>query len=132
MLYVKICIVAVFLIWAVLEGVKDAYLFHYKSTTAHDTKPPHFIFTIHRLIFGTLLLWITQDWLFCLSLALIFPIVHNGFYYHFRHKLNTSIYPQGWKDQSTTSTALINFGFFARVMFAQIGLVLLIADLVIY
>lgn len=125
---VKICIILAFAIWAILEGIRDAHLFHGLSIAGTKNNTPHVIFTAHRLIFGALVVWITMDWVFCLGLSLCFPLCHNSIYYHFRHKLNPLVYPMGWKDHSTTSTALINFSFLDRLIMAIVGIGVLIAS----
>lgn len=132
MLILRICLILAFVVWALMEAYKDAHLFHNQSIVSPAQTPPHALFTAHRLIFGALVYYICQDWLFCLSLILCFSFIHNSFYFHLRHKLNPEIYPLGWKDDSITSSALFDLSFFARVVLAQIGLVLLSADLVIY
>jgi len=131
MIILKITIILSFVLWAILEGYEEAELFHYKSIAPQPKVVPHFLFTSNRLIVGALIAWITKDWMFCLGLAMTFSLIHNGIYYHTRHKLNPFIYPLGWRDSSTTSTAKLNFGFFARMTMAQIGLVLIIVSMVL-
>lgn len=59
--------------------------------------------------------------IFLISLALIFSFVHNGVYYETRHKLDKNIYPKGFRDDSTSSTATIEMNFKMRTTLAVIG-----------
>lgn len=128
----KLYPIAAFLLFAFLDGFKDAYFFHYEILVDPIKKPLHALLTAHRWIFGALIAWITLDWMFCLSLVLLFPLIHDGVYYQYRHKLTPSIYPLGWRDDSDTDRSWLNISFFFRISFAMAGIVLLIADLVIY
>jgi len=144
----QITLILPFVLWTLLEGFKDSHLFHYKSIAAQKIIVPHYLFTLHRIVTGGLVAWITKDWMFCLGLAMCFTFVHNGIYYHVRHKLNPFIYPLGWKDNSNSSTAGENLpkwlrfispiiiffskqSFFVRASSAMIGFVLLVVSTVL-
>ena len=53
--------------------------------------------------------------LFCIF---VFPFLHDGMYYQTRRLLsNGKVYPDGWIDQSTSTSAKFSFGFFWRLIF---------------
>lgn len=76
----------------------------------------HKLWTIQRVLFA---LSICAVYYFFTKATLLFlgyfgvvliissPFFHDGFYYYVRHRLNPLIYPRGFFDQSTTSTAFL-------------------------
>lgn len=126
---IKIILFVLYLIFIFFDAFKDAYLYHYQS----GKLPSHWLFTTHRFIFGGLVAWISKDWLYCVSLILMFPLLFDGAYYEIRHRLNPDAYIQGWASEaSDSSTALIDIPFFWRLSLAMIGVVLFVADLFIF
>lgn len=59
-----------------------------------------------------------------LSEFMVFSFFHDGFYYKRRNQLNSSVYPKGFTDASTTSTAKIELSFNQRVLLFVAGLIL--------
>lgn len=116
-------LVASVVFWAVyaqIEGIREAYYWHVKNTfRVIDIKMPtdeHFLWSIHRFIVLLLALNFASCYLdnsgnmyliipAALSFMLIFPFIHDGFMYRQRNILNDRVYPKGFWDQSTTSTA---------------------------
>jgi len=102
--------------FVIFEAWREAIYWHVKGGGIYDTwkstPEEHTIFTIQRAIFFlsllTLLLtnthWVVTT-LSVIGFILIFSFLHNGFYYMFRNKLNSEIYPKGFWSQSTTSIA---------------------------
>lgn len=107
-------LIASYLIWilySVFEGKREAFYFSYKVRSAIDHKvDEHAMFTIQRMFVAILICLVCfNGWLDCIlllfSLMMCFPFFHDGSYYLTRKKLD-GIYPKGWFDQSTTSTAI--------------------------
>lgn len=106
-----IVIITAFLLWCVycvLEGRREAYYYNslWKGLSSIYIIPAnlHPLFTIQRSIILGVICLINFDW-WLISLPLVFSFFHNGMYYLTRHELNYRIYPKGWWDMSTTSTA---------------------------
>lgn len=111
-----ISLIIVLLMWFVyscFEGVREAYYFSIKTkSNLYTDFDEHAMFTWHRTsvaaIAAVLFFASTQNiwWtvVYIVTLALMFPFLHDGAYYVTRRKLD-HIYPKGWFDQSATSTA---------------------------
>jgi hypothetical protein len=84
----------------------------------------HILFTLIRgLLITPLFIMINYDFLFLLVCALVFPFLHDGFYYLTRNILSKGIvYPKGFIDQSTTTTAIFSANFFWRLIFFVFGM----------
>lgn len=100
------------ILYSMLEGLREGFYWHFKSHSKKDCDfEIHPIFSLQRGVVLTLigiLLYTFIGWqsiISVLSMMLIFSFFHNGTYYCTRHKLDESLYPKGWSDQSTTSTA---------------------------
>ena len=100
------------ILYSMLEGLREGFYWHFKSHSKKDCDfEIHPIFSLQRGVVLTLigiLLYTFIGWqsiISVLSMMLIFSLFHNGTYYCTRHKLDESLYPKGWSDQSTTSTA---------------------------
>lgn len=100
------------MLFSIYEGKREAFYFSYKiKVPISQVKKidEHVMFTIQRSFVASLICILCfNDVLNCilllLSLAGCFPFLHDGSYYWTRKKLD-GIYPKGWFDQSTTSTA---------------------------
>jgi len=64
---------------------------------------------------------------FAISLALLFSFFHNGVYFMTRNKLDSKIYPKGFWDDSTSSTAKLDLNVKSRIILAVIGCIGIIA-----
>jgi hypothetical protein len=107
-----------YLLWvlySIYEGEREALYFSFKMKASLTQQQSykhneHVMFSIQRL-FVVVLTCIAcyVNWIECslvvVSLAACFPFLHDGMYYETRKKLD-GIYPKGWFDQSTSSTAL--------------------------
>lgn len=116
-----ITLIGVMVSWAVYaqyEGIREAYYWDAKNRLPFRKLPidEHFLWTCQRsavfiLAIYTVTLKINDLSLFYLvilsgvSLMLTFPFIHDGFMYKWRSILNNRVYPKGFWDQSTTSTA---------------------------
>lgn len=133
---------------AIQRGLEEAVLWSRLGADAF-TWNEHIILVVGRMLFmanmilsatycscavvGTRGIWIVL--LATLGMLLTFPILHNGSYYESRNWIAThngtiKPYSKGWKDQSTTSTANINFDLFNRVLLGSLGLIIYIGAIV--
>ncbi len=104
----------IWILYSLLEGKKEAHYFSYKMRAVISKKTvvlkvdEHVWFTLQRALVVSLIFFmnfsILHVFFLLLSLALCFPFFHDGMYYVQRKKLD-GIYPKGFFDQSTTSTA---------------------------
>lgn len=122
------------IVYAVLEGVRDGYFYHYRNTsTSIMTENIHFIYLIQRALFwmsiiiihGTLYN-IIDTIAYAFSLAFMFSFLHNNVYYETRNRLSPGVYPKGWRSISTTSEAKMEFTFTQRTALMLFGIALLI------
>ena len=127
-----ICIILGLIIYALIEGHKDAYLEHHRSTSANpDYKNLHPLFAVTRILIGVLIFFyinlpILIGLSFLLCLGLIFSWFHNGNYFLTRNKLTPNIYKKKWKDESTTSNAILEFNYIERSILLILGIIGLI------
>lgn len=131
----------VWIIYALIEGFREGFYWHFKSTSKQVYEfEIHPIFAAQRgivllLILGCLLFMVSpaNAYLNLLSNALIFSFFHNGTYYLTRNKLDPKVYPTGWMSQSTTSTAKLTkvFTYRNRTICAIVGIVITIAGLIL-
>lgn len=126
-----------FIIWCLyssLFGISDAYYWYSANVAKYSTqgfkfKDLHSLFfwkrslvaTVFSLLMskGNLFFWL----LIMICLGLSFPFFHNGFYYQTRNKIDSTKYPLGFIDMSTTSIAIINFTFIIRLLMLILGIV---------
>jgi hypothetical protein len=92
------------LLFGGLQGIKEGIMYHLKDVEVNVGYNEHIVFVIERGIVFLLLYLFTGPVVTAAS-VLAFPFMHDGAYYTTRHRLNPNIYPNGWLDQSTTSTA---------------------------
>ena len=95
-----------YLIWvlyAVLEGAKEATLYNIRDYNKKNPFNEHIVFTIQRAVVLLLVCYI--DWRMLFIAPFAFPFFHDGAYYTTRNLLNNKIYPKRWFAQSTTSSA---------------------------
>ena len=124
----------IWILYACIDGFKDGYYWFFKSSSRRANEfEIHPIFAAQR---GIVLLLICFSLLFlvspisaCLNIlsnALIFSFFHNGIYYMTRNKLDSKVYPLGWKSQSTTSAAKTTkfFTYRNRTICAVVGIIL--------
>jgi hypothetical protein len=114
------CLVLAF---ACLEGVTHAILWSRKGAGAFKWNE-HIIFLGTRFLLAPMIL-LPGSWQGLLAGVIAYPCFHNGFYYWFRNRIDGS-YPQEFFDDSTSSTANINFSVRARVLMFVASLILLV------
>jgi len=143
--------IALWICYAITDGITDGFTFH-KSKLANNfdnkvfKKDIHGIFTIKRAILASVVtLWFINDFddikklvlfsnMYLITLGLMYPLFHNGFYYITRKHLDPKQTFTGFStdDFSKDSTARINVGlFFIRKMLFYISIAVLIACLLI-
>lgn len=126
-------ILLISVLWAYLEGKREAQYFHYKWSLPSPLKikDEHFDFTIQRALYvlvSSLLAGFIFNWLaaiiLLISIALVFSFFHNGSYYRRRNEMNSGVYPLRWKDSSTTTSAKFSFSYKWRLWQFIIGIIL--------
>lgn len=119
------------MIYALLEGKRDGYFYHYRNTSIQlKDENIHWVYFIDRAFMLSLISVLGYYYfhsylitgIYSGGLALIFSFLHNGIYYQTRKKLsNGNLYSMGWRSSSTCSKATLEFGWNARVILAIIG-----------
>jgi hypothetical protein len=116
------------IIIAIALGIIEALLFHYFKNLNTGFKKAfkfdiHIWFTVLRICLITpLILRVDEMFIFGFICVLIFPFLHDGFYYQVRKWLsNGRIYKKGFIDRSTTTTAKLSMSFFWRLIFFVFG-----------
>lgn len=111
-----------YVLFAGMSGYLEAYFWaEYPNVSQRRA---HVALTVLRLIvMGPVLYY--EGWMTCVSIACMFPFIHDGVYYQTRNKINRNVYPHGWMDQSTESGALISLGLVERSVLAMIGITIL-------
>lgn len=123
-----------FIGYAILAGAIEAYLYHFQFTrpaqnifNSKENKDLHPMYMVQRLVVG--IGFVHGEGFFTglmllIGLAFTFPLMHDGAYYEIRHWLNPNTYPKGWKSESTTSTAKMEFDLKTRIIMFAIGVIL--------
>jgi hypothetical protein len=117
--------------YSMLEGTREGYLYAYRDSNdlAYD-KDLHLIFSVQRgIMLAATMLPFTAYWYFIpigiIALAALFPIIHDGFYYITRHRIDSSVYKYGFVSNNNTSTAKISIkSFIQRFYLALIGAII--------
>lgn len=129
-------IISVFLIllwigYSILEGIKEGYLYAYRDPDddGYDMDL-HGIFFEQRVIVSSMIvlpMFFYISWylplIFLTANAMIFPLLHDGFYYETRKDLSDGkIYPKGFLMDGNQSTAKISIkSSFGRIFLAMGG-----------
>lgn len=132
----KLFLLLAWIIYSLIEGRKDANLYHYKNLSSnHDKSNLHWLFAVERFIFLSFIFIIQYHYnsvintsIFILGLALIFSFIHNGYYFTERNRLDPSIYKERWWADSLTSTARLEFNIHTRTILFAIGIVSILAS----
>ena len=115
--------IILFCIFALLSGNLEAYFW-----AAHpdvSQRWSHISLTVIRAIVASFV-FICGKWTDVFVCMLVFPMIHDGMYYHTRNFLNPKIYTLGWMDHSTKTGAMFSLPFVGRLIFAIIGVILFI------
>jgi hypothetical protein len=119
---------ALWLAYSLMEGTREGFLYAYRDADDPGyAKNLHPLFTAQRAVVVLALLLpmlVISKWYFApiaaLSWMMVFPLVHDGFYYMTRNDLDGSVYPDRFRTNRNTSTAKISFeSFFRRIYLAM-------------
>lgn len=111
------------IIWAFIAvtlGVLEAFVFNkIKNIQRYLAFDVHVYLTALRIaLIIPLMISVEERFMFGLIAVLIFPFLHDGFYYQTRKILSKGkIYKKGFFDRSTTTTAIISLSIFWRLIF---------------
>lgn len=98
------------LIYPLFQAWGEALYFSLKATNPKfDDINEHPFFAIERSFVYILMGFILQSWS-VVYLALLFPFLHDGFYYYLRNNTD-GVYPKRWFDKPRKSTALLDSVF---------------------
>lgn len=124
---ISICVYILFIVYAMVEGMCHAVLYHVRNhTTKMPVKNEHIIFNGMRfMVWGLSALALVpygdcRTGVMLFALLLVFSFFHNGMYHLYRKRFsNGNIYPEGWwSDPSKTSTARFNLNNDLRAVIA--------------
>lgn len=119
-----------FVLLSSLEGLEQAFYYHSSVITGDSDKYNlHPIFFVQRGIVA-IFIALSTSWLMIPILMLVFSYFHNSSYYCKRNDLDSSLYPKRWKDESTTSMAILNFSYKNRLIQFIIGIVVFLGLLI--
>ena len=128
------------LLFSSIEGIREGIFFSANVNSSSPYKGPiHTIFTFLRMCFWLLtglFVFVVSNYILKINFEysifhatfllmaefLMFSMLHDGFYYIARNKLDSSVYPKGFFDSSTSSTALMEFGFLERLIMFIVGI----------
>lgn len=127
----KIIILAIWIIYSIYEGKREAY--YYQAINVFNLKRPniHWIYALQRGLFLIAIGVGLSSIIIPISLAFIFPFFHDGFYYMKYNDLLPTTYQKRFIDESTTSTAIMEFSWRWRCVMFIIGMLLLILNIII-
>ena len=114
--------VSSYIVFSALSGYFEAYFWNEYPRV--NQRFSHIMLTIFRAVVMVPIFWY-EGLCFCIGLAFLFPLVHDGFYYETRNRINQNVYTLGWMDHSKNTGALISFDFPIRVILACIGIIII-------
>lgn len=123
------------LLWAMyayLDGRIEAHYYDAYVWSNRKHKDIHWMSFLQRGIILILIGIITKSVSFPFALALIFSYIHNGFYYKERNKLDSMVYSENFKAESTTSTSFFEFNYKDRLKMFVVGIILITLRIVIF
>jgi hypothetical protein len=112
------------ILFSILEGIREAHYFDAfpRPAKRYDI---HQIFAAQRVI---VIFALSSHVIIALGFALMFPFIHDGVYYMWRHKLNVVTYPKGfWSNPSHTSTAMFDPNLWLRIIMFVVGIAGIVA-----
>jgi len=127
----KIITSAIWIVYAIYEGKREAY--YYQLLAVFGVKRPniHWLYALQRGLFLIVIGLGTSSIITPITLALIFPFFHDGFYYMKYNDLLPTAYKKRFIDQSTTSTAVMEFNWKWRCVMFILGAILLILNTIV-
>jgi hypothetical protein len=119
---IYLCVFALLVFYAMTAHFEAQY-FYYRDLVIKQLrlKNEHHVLVVMRMAVWGLFYLYTLNWALTFWMIALFPIIHDGLYYQRRHKLDPSIYNEGFWDYSKTDTALISLNLFWRVTTAVAG-----------
>lgn len=120
--------------YAKLEGIREGFYYDAAMRADRQYQNIHWIFFVQRALILLVICMCTLSVLLPIGLGLMFPFIHDGYYYITRNHLDPRIYPKKFISSSTTSTAFLEIDFTSRVIFFIGGIVFILAHylLIIY
>lgn len=131
--------IVIFSIWiwySVMEGRREAYYYYSAVKTGDSTRfNLHAIFHLQRaLVLFVCIISCANVFIsvaFAVAMISCFSYLHNGKYYATRNKLDNSIYPLKWKDDSSSSTAVFEIQYKERLFMFIIGLFIFLVTIIV-
>ena len=128
----EVILIILMTLFAIASGIVEAILWSKMGT--HATKWNEHIFIVFQrgVFFLTFIICAyfehtAKNIFLIFSFAILsYPYFHDGAYYWFRNVIDNKIYPKRWKDDSTTSTAIIEIDYKKRVALLILGLIALL------
>jgi hypothetical protein len=113
---------------ALLFGIVEAAMFHQCRTRndkpATGWEDEHIWLTIARLFVFLEIFGFNTFFVFnIIASMLVFPFIHDGFYYVMRNNLDKRLYPARFKAQSVTTDAKFSFEYPTRSVMFILGLI---------
>lgn len=127
----KLIVLIIWILYSIYEGKREAYYYQVLCKVNIYYKNIHWIYFLQRGLFLIVIGFLFQDFYILLSLALIFPFFHDGFYYMKYNDLDPKVYIRRFTSSSITSTAVLEFNWFTRYIMFIIGVLLFIFDIII-
>lgn len=113
------------LIYCALDGINDAYFYHFKNVNVSTKLNEHVIKAITRVLIAFIL--INDNYYTLILFGAVQPFIHNNAYYNFRHYLNKNVYSYSLRNQSETSTAITT-----KYFTPEVRMILFVISIFIY
>lgn len=127
--------VTAWMLFTLATSKVEAALWHYRNVS----EPPrprlreHQWLTVIRAVVLAGIYAYVGHWMIPLGLAAIFPFFHDGWYYQFRNKIDSTIYPKGFIDEpDDDSTAIFDFQWEHRLALCIAGVFTILTYILIY
>lgn len=121
-------LIILWVVYSIFEGKREAYYYHALNLSSANHINLHWMYAIQRAIVMVVIGITSMSVLLPVSLAFIFPFIHDGFYYMKRNDLMNWIYKKRFKAESDTSTAVLEFSWEIRCFLFVFGLAILITS----
>lgn len=125
----SIVILLLWIVYSILEGMREGNYYDATMRSERSYKNIHWIYFLQRGIFLFVIGVTMETAIFPLSLAFIFPYIHDGSYYAQRNDIDVRFYPKRFKSDSSTSTAFFELTYMERVALALTGSIFFIGYL---
>lgn len=124
MVYSIISII-LWILYSIIEGKREVYYYQLLATTSFKRPNIHYLYFLQRGVVLILIGLVNHSILLPLSLAFIFPFIHDGFYYMKYNDYYKGVYEKRFMSSSTTSTAVLEFNFVERILMLIAGIFIL-------